>query len=218
MRALFSILLLCLGIAGGVQAQTPGAPGESGQGQSQPQNPAEEIALFQIRSAFSLTPTMVQVLQKKMADYEAQSGAKPQTGTTGSNSGSNTDASSTPGSVAKTQPQADPVTKIPWSDLLSKSVPMATPFDIRVVGEKIVAIMQIVPLDRDEKGVNLMIQTQLWIKQSDSTVSYRTFVQQMNLPPGARIFYYPLGFNAKDGAPIVVEIRVDVLEKPKKLH
>lgn len=214
------VILLMSGTISGFRAQTPvpkdapGAPGSPGASQKQAaaSKSDEEVAVFQIRSAFSLTPAMVQALQKKMDEYVAQSGA-------GSSTGRSQDTpSSQGGSPAKVQPKTDTVAAIPWSDLISQSVPMATPFDIRVVGEKIVAIMQIVPLDRDEKGVNLMIQTQLWSKQADGTVSYRTFVQPLSLPVGARIFYYPLGFNPKEGAPIVVEIRVDIVERPKKLH
>lgn len=224
------VILLMSGTISGFRAQTPapkdapGVPGSPGTSQKQADTSKsdEEVAVFQIRSAFSLTPAMVQALQKKMDEYVAQSGTgQSGTGQSGtvSGAGHSPEAPSAQGSSpAKAQPKTDVIATIPWSDLISQSVPMATPFDIRVVGEKIVAIMQIVPLDRDVKGVNLMIQTQLWSKQADGTVSYRTFVQPLSLPVGARIFYYPLGFNPKEGAPIVVEIRVDIVERPKKLH
>jgi hypothetical protein len=203
----------------------------------------ESVAVFQIRSAFSLTPAMVQVLQKKMEEFAAQSSGKASSGTSSGASGTtNGTTNGEPnasnnasggaglgGTSSSTSQQGTShqstsmsaergLEMIPWSAVLSRSVPMATPFDVRVVGDKIVAIMQIVPLDQDSKGVNLMIQTQIWAKQANGSVSYRTFIQPLSLPAGARIFYYPLGFSTKEGAPIVVEIKVDIVEKPKKLH
>lgn len=237
--AVFAFILILVGLNGlGIYAQgtnTKGV-GEAPSTTAPQANTDESVAVFQIRSAFSLTPAMVQVLQKKMEEFAAQSGAKSSSsganspnqgtsnqGTTGTTAAPGT-ATNQPGSTSQTSQQsassgADRSTEIiPWSSVLSRSVPMATPFDVRVVGDKIVAIMQIVPLDQDSKGVNLMIQTQIWAKQANGTVSYRTFIQPLSLPVGARIFYYPLGFNTKEGAPIVVEIKVDIVEKPKKLH
>ncbi|HOV93591.1 MAG TPA: hypothetical protein PLT87_01785 [Spirochaetales bacterium] len=237
--AVFAFVLILVSLNGlGIYAQGTNTKvvGETPSPAVPQANTDESVAVFQIRSAFSLTPAMVQVLQKKMEEFAAQSGAKPSpSGSNSSNQGtSNQGTAGTvigpgavnkqPGSTSQTSQQsasagADRSTEIiPWSSVLSRSVPMATPFDVRVVGDKIVAIMQIVPLDQDSKGVNLMIQTQIWAKQANGTVSYRTFIQPLSLPVGARIFYYPLGFSTKEGAPIVVEIKVDIVEKPKKLH
>ena len=237
-NAVFAIILILVSLNGlGIYAQGTNTKGVGETPPTVPQaNTDESVAVFQIRSAFSLTPAMVQILQKKMEEFAAQSSAKsspsgsstPNQGT--SNQGTTGTAvapgavTNQPGSTSQTNKQSAStgadrsIEIIPWSSVLSRSVPMATPFDVRVVGDKIVAIMQIVPLDQDSKGVNLMIQTQIWVKQANGTVSYRTFIQPLNLPVGARIFYYPLGFNTKEGAPIVVEIKVDIVEKPKKLH
>lgn len=48
----------------------------------------------------------------------------------------------------------------------------------------------------------------------DSSLSFKTMVQTLSVALGSRLYFYPLGVDAKTGAPIAVEIRVDRQSKP----
>ena len=126
------------------------------------------------------------------------------------------DSSSGQGSAApKTSSPATEGTKeVSWGETLARTVPFAAPLDIRLVGKNVVALIQILPIEMRATLVNLIVQGQVWVKMPDNSLSFNTSVQSMSLPLGSRLYYYPLGVDAKMGAPIAVEIRVDRQSKP----
>lgn len=103
---------------------------------------------------------------------------------------------------------------ISWSETLARSLPFSAPLDVRLVGKNVVALVQIVPIALRAAIIDLMVQGMVWVKMPDDSLSFKTTVQSLSLPLGARLFYYPLGLDTRDGAPIVVEIRVDKRSNP----
>ncbi len=103
---------------------------------------------------------------------------------------------------------------IAWGDVLERVVPFAAPLDVRLVGKNVVVLFQILPIALRATIVDLMVQGQVWVKMPDDSVSLKTTVQSLSLPLGSRLYFYPLGVDAKTGAPIAVEIRVD--RQPKQ--
>jgi len=153
-----------------------------------PEAAPNPILNFTVRSAFSLSPADVKFLQ-------------PKTGEKGETSGDKT-ASET----ARTQV---PSSAIGWSDALVRSLPLAAPLDLRLMGKNLVILVQVLPMGFRDPIVDLFIQGQIWVKTEDNSLSYKTTMQSMSIPLGARIYFYPLGADYKTGAPVAVEIKVD---------
>ena len=160
--------------------------------------------LFRIRSAFSLTPAMIHGLQTKSTESGTPQANAPQ---------GNVPQGSA--AVPKTSvPSTEGAKDIAWGDVLERVVPFAAPLDVRLVGKNVVVLFQILPIALRATIVDLMVQGQVWVKMPDDSVSLKTTVQSLSLPLGSRLYFYPLGVDAKTGAPIAVEIRVD--RQPKQ--
>jgi hypothetical protein len=101
--------------------------------------------------------------------------------------------------------------EIPWSEALVRDVPFSIPLDVRIVGKNVVSLMQIVPVETASAMIELFVQGQVWVKNPDGSVSFSTTFQSINVALGSRVYFYPLGIDPKNGAPIAVEIKV---EKP----
>jgi hypothetical protein len=149
-----------------------------------------ETLLFKIRSAFSLTPVMVTSLQVRGSDEGAASAAAP--------------------SASKGESSAqDKSVLIHWSDALVREVPFSVPLDVRLVGKNVLALIQLTPIETGGQEINLLVQGQVWVQKLDGTLSFNTSFQSLNIALGSRLYFYPLGVDAKNGAPIAVEIKVD---------
>ncbi|HWR10416.1 MAG TPA: hypothetical protein VN445_01205 [Rectinemataceae bacterium] len=164
--------------------------------------------MFRVRSAFSLTPDMLRTLQTKTPENGASSGAAA-----AGAAGSKPAAPLTEAAKAATPPN-DASKNIAWGETLARSLPFAAPLDLRLVGKNVVVLIQIVPVALRAAIIDLIVQGLVWVKMPDDSLSFKTTVQSLSLSLGSRLYFYPLGFDAKDGAPIAVEIRVDKLSNP----
>jgi hypothetical protein len=179
-RGGFAVLLLFwLGLAA-AQAQQAAVPGTR---MDKPRAPGDDLlsapaAVIQIRSAFSISPSMVKAIQAAIKNDLSQS---------------------TP----------DSLEAVPWNQPLSRVVPLAVPLDVQLTGSNVVVHIQILPTVLGAQVAELIIQGQIWAKVSESSLSFNTTLQTLNVAWGSRFFFYPLGMDAKSGSPIVIEIRVD---------
>lgn len=195
------IAFLCSGLLLDAQGATPQPPSKQPLPPAQPQKPidAEDLSpdkdetlpslRFAIRSAFSLTPAMVKAIQAKSGDAQA-SGA------------------------AKSAGSGDGALEISWGEPLSRTLPFSAPLDVSLAGKNVLALIRIVPVELHAAIVDLIVQGQVWVKMPDSSLSFKTMVQTLSVALGSRLYFYPLGVDAKTGAPIAVEIRVDRQPKP----
>ena len=198
-------LLFCLSL-GSAFAQAQGSPGSQviPSGPSMPatsppsslarpskDSPIAEALLFRIRSAFSLTPSMVATLQIR-----------------GSDSGS-TPAGTAFGAQKGESSAAEKSVSISWGEALVRQVPFSVPLDVKLVGKNVLALVQLVPIETGGQNINLLVQSQVWVQKPDGTLAFCTSFQSLNIAAGSRIYFYPLGVDSKNGAPIAVEIKVD---------
>ncbi len=146
------------------------------------------ILSFTVRSAFSLSAADVKLLQPKTGDKGETSGEK---------------------AAGESTRLQSPVSAIDWSESLVRSLPLAAPLDLRLMGKNLVILVQVLPMGFRDPIVDLFIQGQIWVKTEDNSLSYKTTMQSMSIPLGARIYFYPLGADYKSGAPVAVEIKVD---------
>lgn len=195
------IAFLCSGLLLDAQGATPQPPARPPLPPAQPQKPLEtddpspdkEEALpslrFIIRSAFSLTPSMVKAIQAKGGDAQASSAAKGAAG-------------------------GDGTLDISWGEPLTRTLPFSAPLDVSLAGKNVLALVRIVPVELHAAILDLILQGQVWVKMPDNSLSFKTMVQTLSVALGSRLYFYPLGVDAKTGAPIAVEIRVDRQLKP----
>lgn len=187
LRPLASLLLLALALSP-LGAQAPGQAGPA-PSSSIPPEQAKEVLVFRVRSAFSLSASMLSSLQAKQGGEGSPSREA---------SGSARSAAPGPSSG-----------EIPWTETLVRAVPLSLPLDVRLMGDNVATLIQILPLGLRGNMADLLIQGQVWIKMPDGSVSFNTSVQTLAVALGSRVFFYPLGMDAKTGAPIAVEIKVD---------
>ena len=183
------------------QGATPQPPARQQLPPAQPQKPLDVEApsrdddadlpslRFSIRSAFSLTPPMVKAIQAKSGDAQASGAAKGAAGGEGS-------------------------TDISWGEPLLRTLPFSAPLDVSLAGKNVLALIRIVPVELRAAIVELIVQGQVWVKMPDNSLSFKTMVQTLSVALGSRLYFYPLGVDARTGAPIAVEIRVDRQQKP----
>jgi hypothetical protein len=188
----YPLLLMFLYSSFALRAQTTtipqGAPVGAPIGEA-----SAQVLVFQIRSAFALTLSMVRSLQSKSGEGgQGQNGSLPQKPSSSSPEGAK---------------------DIAWGETLVRNVPFAVPLDVRLVGQNVVALIQIVPIEAGDANVNLFVQGQVWVKMPDNSLSFKTSIQTLSLPLGSRFYFYPLGVDSKTGAPIAVEIKVDGQKK-----
>ena len=195
------IAFLCSGLLLDAQGTTPQPPARQPLPPAQPQKPLEaddpspdkEETLpslrFIIRSAFSLTPSMVKAIQAKSGDAQA-SGA------------------------AKSAAAGDGSLEVSWGEPLTRTLPFSAPLDVSLAGKNVLALIRIVPVELHAAILDLILQGQVWVKMPDNSLSFKTMVQTLSVALGSRLYFYPLGVDAKTGAPIAVEIRVDRQPKP----
>lgn len=143
---------------------------------------------FTVRSAFSLSPADVKLLQPRTGDKGEMPGEKAA------------------GEAARSQA---PAPAVDWSESLVRSLPLAAPLDLRLMGKNLVILVQVLPMGFRDPIVDLFIQGQIWVKNEDNSLSYKTTMQSMSVPLGTRIYFYPLGADLKSGAAVAVEIKVD---------
>ncbi|MCX7027572.1 MAG: hypothetical protein NT061_08845 [Spirochaetes bacterium] len=201
-----SCLLFFLGI-GSAFAQAPGgilqrqggpagldmpiAPPPAASAKQPAENPAAEIIIFRIRSAFSLTPVMVASLQARGSDQGSAS------------------ASAAPNAQKGESSAPEKSVLISWSNALAREVPFSVPLDVRLVGKNVLALVQLTPIEIGDQDINLLVQGQVWVQKPNGMLSFNTSFQSLNIALGSRLYFYPLGVDAKNGAPIAVEIKVD---------
>ena len=211
------LLFICSGLVLDAQTPSPVKPEQAPPKQVVPnpipvpktENGDTVELLFKIRSAFSLTPAMIHGLQTKSAESGGTQASSPQ--------GSGSQGSGPQGSLAAPKalpPSAERAKDIVWGEALERVVPFAAPLDVRLVGKNVVVLFQILPIALRAAIVDLIVQGQVWVKMPDDSVSFKTTVQSLSLPLGSKLYFYPLGVDAKTGAPIAVEIRVD--RQPKQ--
>lgn len=88
------------------------------------------------------------------------------------------------------------------------------PVSVRMIGRDTVIVITITPY-RNKGGLLLVAQGQVWIKDGDSKVQYRTTVDTLSVKLGERVLFYPFGAKPESGAPLRVELVMDAWADPE---
>lgn len=199
-RIFLLVLFLFLG-AGGLWAQTPDTQEakptpiqvqpQAGYPSSRKEDspPATAAPLnvpvfqFQLRAAFLLTPAMVAAIQS--TSLSAQNSKSDQH--------SSSDKDSGPA----------------WEAPILRDVRLASPLGIKIQGEQIVAVIVFMPIELVKQNLTMLVQNQVFARNPDSSIQMNTSVHTIRVPLGTLFYYYPLGGDSKQGAPVAIEILVN---------
>ncbi len=138
---------------------------------------------FQLRTAFMLTPAMVGAIQS--ASQHGQDSK-----------------SSTSSSVAKENVPA-------WNDPIVREVSLAASLGIKIQGDQLIAMIIFMPIEFVKKTLTLLVQNQVYARSPDNSIQLNTSVHTIQIPLGSVFYYYPMGGDAKQGSPAVIEILIN---------
>jgi len=138
---------------------------------------------FQLRTAFMLTPAMVGAIQS--ASLRSQ------------------DSKSTQQSPsAKDSAPA-------WNAPIVREVSLAASLGIKIQGDQLIAMIIFMPIELAKKTLTLLVQNQVYARSPDNSIQLNTSVHTIRIPLGSVFYYYPMGGDAKQGSPAVIEILVN---------
>jgi hypothetical protein len=96
-----------------------------------------------------------------------------------------------------------------WNDPVMREVNLASSFGIKIQSDQMIALIIFMPVQFAKKEVTLLVQNQVYAQSPDSSIQLSTSVHTMRIPLGSIFYYYPLGEDLKQGAPVVIEILID---------
>lgn len=118
--------------------------------------------------------------------------------------------SSTPQPGQAAQPANKEKDKGPdWQVESVKYTVPGTPVPFKFVGANLVVLVQVTPFSRrNAQGLVLVTQGQVWVKDREGGISYRTTINTLSVNYGEKVFFYPLGVDSSGKGPLRLEISV----------
>jgi hypothetical protein len=80
---------------------------------------------------------------------------------------------------------------------------------VKMIGTDVAIIITVTPYKTKEGGLLLLAQGQVWYKEGESGLRYRTTVDTMSVNFGERVLFYPFGVQADGESPLRVELVMD---------
>jgi len=86
---------------------------------------------------------------------------------------------------------------------------------VRMVGSDAAIVITLTPYANSSGGLLLVVQGQVWYKDGDASLRYRTTVDTLSIAFGERVLFYPFGSHPDMGAPLRVELVMDKYAAPE---
>lgn len=80
---------------------------------------------------------------------------------------------------------------------------------VKMIGKETAIVITITPYKDKKGGLLLVVQGQVWYKDGESGVGYRTTVDTLTVGFGERVLFYPFGAKSEGGSPLRVELVMD---------
>lgn len=80
---------------------------------------------------------------------------------------------------------------------------------VKMIGRDTVIVITVTPYRSKDGGLLLVAQGQVWYKEGDAGLRYRTTVDTLSVRFGERVLFYPFGAHPEAGAPLRVELVMD---------
>lgn len=102
-----------------------------------------------------------------------------------------------------------PDTQEPWQASERKYTVPGTPVSIKMMGGDVAVVISLTPYRTKEGSLFMIAQGQVWFRDSDGTVRYRSTVDTVGINFGEKLLFYPFGVYADGRAPLKIELVVD---------
>ncbi len=84
-----------------------------------------------------------------------------------------------------------------------------TSVSVKMIGKETAIVITITPYKDKKGGLMLVVQGQVWYKDGEAGVGYRTTVDTLTVGFGERVLFYPFGAKIEGGSPLRVELIMD---------
>lgn len=96
-----------------------------------------------------------------------------------------------------------------WEARDTKYTIPGTSVSVKMIGRETAIVITITPYKDKKGGLLLVVQGQVWYKDGEAGVGYRTTVDTLTVGFGERVLFYPFGAKPEGGAPLRVELIMD---------
>ncbi len=84
-----------------------------------------------------------------------------------------------------------------------------TSVSVKMIGKETAIVITITPYKDKKGGLMLVVQGQVWYKDGEAGVGYRTTVDTLTVGFGERVLFYPFGAKIEGSSPLRVELIMD---------
>mgnify|MGYP000868649033 CR=1 FL=1 len=109
-----------------------------------------------------------------------------------------------------------------WQSADVKYTLVGMPVTLKMVGSSVVVFVTLTPYPTKDADIAIIAQGQVWFREEDGSLRYRSTVEPMSVAYGEKVFFYPLGIAEDGSAPLRVEIilrkyaKGDTARQPEK--
>lgn len=96
----------------------------------------------------------------------------------------------------------------PWQASELKYTLNGMPVTVKMVGSAVIVYLTITTYPSREADLAMITQGQVWFKQDDGGLHYRSAVETISVAFGERVLFYPLGLPDEGEAPLKIELLV----------
>lgn len=80
---------------------------------------------------------------------------------------------------------------------------------VKMIGKETAIVITITPYKDKKGGLLLVVQGQVWYKDGEAGVGYRSTVDTLTVSFGERVLFYPFRAKSEGGSPLRVELIMD---------
>jgi len=102
-----------------------------------------------------------------------------------------------------------PETQEPWQASERKYTVPGTPVSIKMMGSDVAVVISMTPYRTKDGSLFMIAQGQVWFRDVDGTVRYRSTVDTVGVNFGEKLLFYPFGVFADGKAPLRIELVVE---------
>ena len=97
----------------------------------------------------------------------------------------------------------------PWQATERKYTVPGTPVSIKMMGSDVAVVVSLTPYRTKDGSLFMIAQGQVWFRDAEGTVRYRSTVDTVGVHFGEKLLFYPFGVYADGKAPLRIELVVD---------
>jgi hypothetical protein len=96
-----------------------------------------------------------------------------------------------------------------WEAKETKYTIPGSSVSVKMIGTDVAILITVTPYKTKDGRLLLLAQGQVWYKEGESGLRYRTTVDTLSVQFGERVLFYPFGIQADGESPLRVELVMD---------